>query len=93
MLDIQIVHPTLPVIMLGDFNIVLEERDSIIRHSGFYPLYPCQAEATNESGHAIESEIEMDIKNCLSVFVTSLHSEQIEVWNTGKQFNATSQFL
>ena len=31
MLDIQIVHPTLPVIMLGDFNIVLEDRDSINR--------------------------------------------------------------
>ena len=29
MLDIQIVHPTLPVLMLGDFNIVLENRDSI----------------------------------------------------------------
>ena len=29
MLDIQIVHPTLPVIMLGDFNIVLEVRNSI----------------------------------------------------------------
>ena len=25
MLDIQIVHPTLPVIMLGDFNIALEQ--------------------------------------------------------------------
>ena len=29
MLDIQIGHPTLPVIMLGDFNIVLEDRDNI----------------------------------------------------------------
>ena len=28
MLDIQIVHLTLPVIMLGDFNIVLEDRDN-----------------------------------------------------------------
>ena len=33
MLDIQIVHPTLPVIMLGDFNIVLEDRDSINRNA------------------------------------------------------------
>ena len=33
MLDIQIVHPTLPVIMLGDFNIVLEDRDSINRNT------------------------------------------------------------
>ena len=29
MLDIQIVHPTLPVIRLGEFNIVLGDRDSI----------------------------------------------------------------
>ena len=29
MLDIQIVHPKIPVIMLGDFNIVFEDRDSI----------------------------------------------------------------
>ena len=36
MLDSQIVHPTLLVIMLGDedFNIVLEDRDSI-PYSGF----------------------------------------------------------
>ena len=33
MLDIQIVHPTLPVIMLGDFNIVLEVRDHINRNA------------------------------------------------------------
>ena len=33
MLDIQIVHPTLQVIMLGDFNIVLEDRDSINRNA------------------------------------------------------------
>ena len=33
MLDIQIVHPTIPVIMLGDFNIVLEDRDSINRNA------------------------------------------------------------
>ena len=32
-LDIQIVHPTLPVIMPGDFNIVLEDRDSINRNA------------------------------------------------------------
>ena len=33
MLDIQIVHPTIPVIMLGDFNIVLEDRDSLNRNA------------------------------------------------------------
>ena len=33
MLDIQIVHPTIPVITLGDFNIVLEDRDSINRNA------------------------------------------------------------
>ena len=33
MLDIQIVHPTLPVIMVGDFNIVSEDRDSINRNA------------------------------------------------------------
>ena len=33
MLDIQIVHPTLPEIMLGDLNIVLEDRDSINRNA------------------------------------------------------------
>ena len=33
MLDIQIVHPTLPVIMLGDFSIVLEDRHSINRNA------------------------------------------------------------
>ena len=33
MLDIQIIHPTLPVIMLGDFNIVLEDRDRINRNA------------------------------------------------------------
>ena len=33
MLDVQIVHPTLPVIMLGDFNIALEDRDSINRNA------------------------------------------------------------
>ena len=40
MLDIQIVHPTLPVIMQGDFNIVLEVRDSIIRVLRFLPTLP-----------------------------------------------------
>ena len=35
MLDIQIVHPTIPVIMLGDFNIVFEDRDSINRNANF----------------------------------------------------------
>ena len=27
-IDIQVVHPILPIIILGDFNIVLEDRDS-----------------------------------------------------------------
>ena len=39
MLDIQIVHPTLPVIMLGDFNIVLEDRDSIRLIGGVSVLF------------------------------------------------------
>ena len=32
-LDIRIAHPTLPVIMLGDFDIVLGDRDSINRNA------------------------------------------------------------
>ena len=47
MLDIQIVHPTLPVIMLGDFNKVLEDREhkgqnKNIQHSGIKVKEPLQ---------------------------------------------------
>ena len=33
MLDIQVVNPTLPINILGDFNTVLENRDGINRNA------------------------------------------------------------
>ena len=39
MLDIHRVHPKLPVIMLGNFNIVLEDRESIMEQKTFLFKY------------------------------------------------------